>query len=842
VAFVDEILADSPYRYYRLGDATTTAVDDGSDGTDGTHSAGVTLGVTGLVGDDDDAVSYNGSSGYTSFLKLGTSVNFDMGSHDATIMVAFVAPALAGNGTENALCGDYDTISTNTGTTVFIEELSSQLRLRVFTACTFSDTAIYNSDYGALTPGATYLLHLVWDTTARSWVCYLNGSAITWNSATPGSFFPSVSLGDPFYIGAVYDPGSEKYFTGVMDEFALWRSKLTSTRIAAHAAAVVSGPDMGAASLPMSLSGFISHDAASLPMQLAGQTAYAAASLPMLLESPAATHYQAGVATWAPLVVLDGTDITSQITGTVRIQQEETASALCNLQLLPGSGAIDPEDYERKQLEVSFVGKSGGSTLYTRRRFTGITTNASYNPDTGVLSIKGTTDLQGRFENLSRDMIDAIVGGQWSKHIFEESADGWQYAKDRLSTQAAELHVDEYGHLRVIPWAAKAAPDVTFTDAGRFNNSLSLTRVNRRELITDFTVNLDFRFVRLRHREIGVYLPDAYGFCHYLNNGWSLPPRSVVASAADSTAWTRIGEITFIPLPGPGTYCVPARGWNGEAQDFCLGASWKAARRWAQTVTEEYTLTVTAPDLSETIGVQALSEDYGIETTYDATDYEADTSFADVPEGASLSVETNDYQLEATDVEEDGRAAMEAAQEVVLAKVKAEIIGRARRNRLSVSPVYDPTITLASTVRVNTPYLVAKGKVFGIIETWNTETGALDMDLTLALSRHGGSGVAVDSPLDAADQPAQATEDATDRVYVMGYHIGGLTTVPDNEEWDGWITNAAEAVHVPGGEIYRTRMVVNMPEIEEAARDATVLQQPASYTLAIPEDELTLSN
>ena len=60
--------------------------------------------------------------------------------------------------------------------------------------------------------------------------------------------------------------------------------------------------------------------------------------------------------------------------------------------------------------------------------------------------------------------------------MFEATADGYRYAMDQLSTIESELHVDDLGRLLVVPWAAKATPDVTLTDAGRFTESLRLVR------------------------------------------------------------------------------------------------------------------------------------------------------------------------------------------------------------------------------------------------------------------------------------------------------------------------------------------------------------------------------
>lgn len=595
--------------------------------------------------------------------------------------------------------------------------------------------------------------------------------------------------------------------------------------------------------IPLTLSSFVVTPAASIPLRLTTSTVSGTATIPLALESADPSHYLNAQARWGVAIVLGTVDVTSQLLGPVRIRHEENAAGECSLTLRPAPGAIDPATYEHQDLRVWFVGRdAAGTELYRIRLYTGTVITATHDPDAGDLTLDATTDLQGRLENTDRVVVGGIVGGLWSQHVFEESVDNWQYAQDRLLTRQGEIHVDNYGRLEVVDWAAKATPDVVLTDAWRFGGTLRLVRANRRDLITRIRINLDFRFVRLRHREISVRFIDSLGFCSYLNQGWTLPAKDMIRSAADSNEWVRTSDVSFVELPVAGEYCTPLRGWVGGADAFCLGAYWSAARRWAQTVTEEYALDVIATDLEEAVGVQAVAEDYGIEATYDGADFEAVKAYSAAPGGSELSPATNDWQKDATDAEEDGRAAMEAAQECVLAKAAGTIRQRARGNRVSLEPVFRPDITLASTVEIDTPYLACKGKVALVEQTLDPEAGVLDMRIELALSRHNGSGLASDTPLVAADEPAQPTEESSSRQYNLFYRLGGTAfSAPEQEDWDGYMTNVALALRDPGAPVYRERFVVRMPEIEAAARDALSVAQPASYEITVPEDPLSMS-
>jgi hypothetical protein len=277
------------------------------------------------------------------------------------------------------------------------------------------------------------------------------------------------------------------------------------------------------------------------------------------------------------------------------------------------------------------------------------------------------------------------------------------------------------------------------------------------------------------------------------------------------------------------------------SEALCLTARWKAARRWAQTVTEQYAITVYAPDLEEAVGEIALEEDYGLEAVYDATDYESDRSWNDRPGGFVLKAATNDWESEATDVEYAGRAELEDAEECAIEKAKTEILRRARLNRVTFSPVYRPDVSLSSTVEVDTPYLTCTGKVARIEETIDPTTGTLDQTLEVAISRHGGSGLAATTPTAPVEQPEFPAEEPTPRSYTVQYRIGGTTNAQeDDPEWDGFVTNVQPFRRVPGEPLYETRFVLKMPEIESTAREAIDVPAAESFELEVPEDPLTI--
>lgn len=596
--------------------------------------------------------------------------------------------------------------------------------------------------------------------------------------------------------------------------------------------------------IPMLLEGFLTYAQASLPMQLNGAKLFVQQSVGMSLQGVDPNEGTVAAGYYDFNITLDGTDISSQLVGATTVEHQERTSGLASFQFIPNAGVIDPDSFERKTVTVDYRRvTSTGTLISTSRRFTGISSSAYYDPDTGIVKVEATTDLQGTFENMDREAIKALIpNAQWSEHIFDDSADGWKYAQDLLSTTPEDCHVSENGSIRLVPWAAKGTADLELLDDAVIDKPVSLTRAKRRDLLTRVRINLDFRFVRLRHREMSVQLPETYSFCEWLNLGFTAPGKSMVQSAADSSTWTRTSDISFNTFPAPGVYCNPPRGWVGGAEEFCLRASWKAARRWAQTITEEYALYMYCPDLEESVGKQEINEDYGVEATYDATDYEKITEFTGPPTGAVFDAgNSEDWTKDATDSERDGRLAMEDAQRVALARASTTILDRARRNRLTFDPVYNPFITTDKTLRLNTTHVQAKGKVYRLREKFDSETGEITMRVDLALSRHGGTGLASNDPQDPAPEPPPSTEQATARVYIIPWRMGGLAVSPvEDPTWDGYFTNPDPNVQT-GPNLYEQKLVVEMPEIEEAARNATAVQAEQFYELIVPEDELTMS-
>jgi len=810
-----------PGIWYRLGESAGTTLANSASGVvpDGLCFAG-TFGVDGAIADGDTALQLTSAqsalSGQTSFgsqvASLSVACWFKIPAYDNIDLISHNAA-----GTDGIFLRMFDTGS------IRFEVRNTASGSAQSAAADIPDDNDWHFAVGRFS-GGNFVE--VW----------LDGVKLG-EDLSVSSLTPLISSTDRWYFNAL--EGSSVYTGNVtLDELIIWDALITEQDIAdLYAAANAASPT----SIPVALSGFLSSAQQSVPVKLNGITQTAQQSVPVSLRAPDPSHYGATAYAWGLSASIGATDVSASLVGNVSITHTEMESGLCVFSFIPSAGSIDPDSFERQPCIIDFVGKNAsGATLYTSRRFTGITSRAQYDPDAGVVTINATTDLQGKIEQLTRDQIDALIPGTWSKHVFEEDADAWTYAKDRISTTPHEMHVDNYGNIVTAAWAVGAP--IEFTDAGRFNNTLKLTRASRRDLITRCKINFDFRFFRLRHREINVRWTLDGGFCAYLTGEIKVPQKSAIAAAANSNAWVRISDIYYDEMPGAQANVCGGSNWAGGAEDFCLGAFWRAATRWAQQITEEYVLEVYAPDLEGAIGQQLIEESYGVQATYDGTDFEQVKAYSDAPTGAVFSTKTNDWQIEATDAEEDGRTAMEHAQEVAIAKVKNEMLERARQNEVQASVTFNPAVSLSSTVRLNTTHFAATGKVAQVREIFDLATGEPQQELTLAVSRHNGSGSASDTPIAAPDAPEQAQETVTPRTYYPGTHAGGTTGAPAfDPTWDGWISNAYGAAQTDPDNLYPEQFTVAMPEITKSERDATIAAKTELFEVEIPNDELTMS-
>ncbi len=821
-AYSDYVLSLNPVAYWRLNEVSgPNMLDLSGNIAPGTYNGSPTFGVPGATGDGDTAVTFPGPS--NNYAETPTDAQLSAATQ-FSVNVWFNSP-------------DDDF----TGVWTWYIDSNNLVRLRM---------------------GTTGRLYFNVETAGNNWSEYVSGfdwtsfkcAGVTFDAGTVAFYIDGVVqattvIGTPntvlptgtgiHYIATFNNATPTEDFNGTIDDLALFDTALTPAQMAQLASTTPPVPQNSV--LPMSLSGFLSSGQSVLPTRLVGRAASPAASLPMRLESVAPGAFTGAVVSFTALVVLDGTDISAQLSGPINITHEESASGLADFVIIPPAGPIDLNAYERKPVQISFV--SSGIAV---RRFTGVTASANYDPDSGLMTIDCTTDLQGQLEQMDREAIDNLIGGLWSEWVFDDTADGWQYARDQLSTIQSEIHADVFGNLIVSPWKTKAVPDITLTDSERFSDSLTIERANLRDLLTRVRVNFDFRFTRLRHREVEVQWIAERTFCDWANNNWLLAAKEMVRNAADGAQWTRLNEISFDDLPpADPSICNPPRAWIGGAEAFCLGARWRAGRRFAQTNTDEFAMDVVSPDLEEAIGQQQINSDYSVEATYDATDYEAQKDFTGPPADFVFSTKSYDWQKDADENEADGRAAMETAQTVAMEVAKSEILDRARSNRVGVSHIYDPMMSLAWTVRINTPYCKATGKVALIEETINPVTGDLGMAIELAVSRHNGTGLGAEDPLTPPDAPEQPQETNTGRIYKIGYHVGQEEfSPPDDPDWDGWITNVQTNgdSYFPSGETYDVRFVVAYPEVETEARNELTAGDITTYNIIVPQDELEISN
>jgi hypothetical protein len=220
MTYSSEVLADSPIAWYRLGEASGTTMTDSSGNSRSGTYANVTLAATGLLaGDSDTAASFNGTA------SKGTVNNaswMDVGT--AFTVEAWISTSATGF---REIAAQYNTSSVR----AWEFRIDSTTGALNFIKLAGGTTSSIGS--GSIRDGAKH--HCVATYDGANIRLYVDG-VLNQTTASTGSI--SGTLAD-LHIGV---RSIDQWFSGTIDEVALYGTVLSGTRIAAHyTAGIING-------------------------------------------------------------------------------------------------------------------------------------------------------------------------------------------------------------------------------------------------------------------------------------------------------------------------------------------------------------------------------------------------------------------------------------------------------------------------------------------------------------------------------------------------------------------------------------------------------------------------
>lgn len=541
---------------------------------------------------------------------------------------------------------------------------------------------------------------------------------------------------------------------------------------------------------------------------------------------------------WRLRVTVAGVDISSRLTGQVEVDRERGAAGVATftLQMLPGP--ILPMDWVGREVAIDYITTSLGVTT-EKRRYTGRIVTTEWSALLRVLVCHCGDQLQQRIEKLEVAEVDALIPSFWSPDVFEAAAgrSRWDYAQERLGTIQASLDSSADGDLRLTTWYG-GGEDFVFGTGSTLYDSIKVSYADLTSLTNKVEIEASYRFSRLHQLNESFHWvhPDTFGlggtqgFCLWRQDGTELPDVAMMKDAASGSSLSIIKSPGYTRLPASGgNICGNGQPWVNSYPDLLLGLSFTGGRRWTQSVTEKYTLTVIAEasiaQAGEVITRQSQSIDY---STDRATKWESDAFGLEVP--AAIDGTTGH-------TDERDEAQRQTAFRCLLNQAKTAVVQAHSGTSVSwgvpTSMVLD--VDLVHTLRLSDQGVGARARCSRVLDNFDLASGSAITTLSITVMRGGGS------VNDALVPPAFSVEaQANDPLSIgLATQLGGKSGAPAyDESKDGFSGNYDNAD--PSLEAYPRRFQITASEIAATERDEKVVEIAASYRVVIPNDLLEL--
>jgi hypothetical protein len=220
LTYADEVLADSPVAYYRLGESAGPTAEDSAGTADGTYN-GSTFGQTGLIaGDADTAVLFDGLDDRVSIPRPFTATD------NFTIEFWMKLPDLTDRVNHFVAVGNTDTGGYGIG---MAQDAGNPGNVGKSLIWLFGGVAWFDTTYDFAAVGPH---HIVFKRESGTLKPYVNNVLQTTSATTP------IAPSNIAYIAVRDRTGTPTdHATATLDEVAFYNSVLSDARIAAHYAA-----------------------------------------------------------------------------------------------------------------------------------------------------------------------------------------------------------------------------------------------------------------------------------------------------------------------------------------------------------------------------------------------------------------------------------------------------------------------------------------------------------------------------------------------------------------------------------------------------------------------------
>jgi hypothetical protein len=548
-------------------------------------------------------------------------------------------------------------------------------------------------------------------------------------------------------------------------------------------------------------------------------------------------------AAWRPVVMLGGVDVSSRLTGQIRVEAEEGAARIAEFTLVPLPGAVLPTTWVGAAVTIDYAGQNAaGAALYPVRRFTGVVDVPDYDPIQKTTLFHCTDDLQGTLAASTRASLAGLIGGYWSEAALGVPNSNLDYANLRLSTVPGSLDMSPWRAPRLTLWAAKATPDFVLGAADLDDNSLKVALAYRGLLRNQVQISFGYRFQVARLRVMQLYWEWTPSRPYY--NQITAPVAQTIIDAVNATGWGIVSSLFAI-----GTVIATRNGVvnatiysDSSAVDLTTArpsnATLRINKKYSQTITEQYGITVSAPLSVAALRANTSQRSATLEAPWDATDWEktpilingysqdsaSGYGYGIISLGLSLVVQDTGPMppplpvppalIVGTAVGEtiqtmtqpgvNDRAASDAAIAALIAAAQVDILGSHRGNEVRGTLLLSPTLDLVHTLYVSAGGITAQGKVRRLIDRMDMDSGNASTEFTLAISSANATGIQppTSTPL-APPPPAFYVPNASlvQSWYInLDTYLGAspVSVMPYSPAWAGWITNLSPTVKICG--------------------------------------------